>query len=86
MKYQLLASNIFTGNIAQIRIIFTSIRMSGMKIDTHKFSLGLKYIPCFGYLITWGSIKPYLKKVQGIVYIDKPTRIIEAQVLICMVH
>ena len=56
----------FTIHMKQLDIIFGRFGDAGLKGYYLKCSLGLKNIPYLGYLITRESIKPYPKKVQGI--------------------
>ena len=73
-------------NIYQIRFIFARLRIAGLKVDSPKFSLGLKWIPYLGYVITQEGIKPDPKKVQGIMDLGRPATKIESRELIGMVQ
>ena len=39
---------------------------AGLKVNAHKCSFGLKYIPYLGYVITWEGVKRDQKKLQCI--------------------
>ena len=62
----ILGKDIFENHIEQLIMIFGRLRASGLKINAHRCSFGLKDIPYLGYAITRESIKPEPKKVQGI--------------------
>ena len=81
-----LGKDIFEKHIEQLGIIFGIIRASGLKVNTPKCSFGLKEVPYLGYLITRKIIKPYTKKVQGIMDLVRPSTRTEAQALIGMVQ
>ena len=80
-----LEKNCFTNHIQQLRIICNGFRTAGLKINLPKCSFGLKDVPCLGYVITREDIKPDPKKVQGIMYLRRPTTTSEALALIVMV-
>ena len=67
-------------------MIFGRLRAEVLKCNAPKCSLGLKKIPYVGCVITREGIKPYPKKVQGIMDIGRPATTTEAQALIGMVH
>ena len=81
-----LGKDSFENHIEQLRIIFGRLRAAGLKVNAHKCSLGLKEIPYLGYIITREGIKPNPKKVQGIMYLKRPSPTTEVQALIGMVH
>ena len=61
----------------QLRIIFGRLRAAGLKVNAPKCSFVLNNIPCLLYLITQDGIKPDPKKLQGVMYIGKPTTMTE---------
>ena len=76
----------FKNHIYQVIINSGKMRTTGLKLNALKFSLGLKGILYLGYVITREGIKLYPKKVQGIMYIGRPSTTTEARELIGMVH
>ena len=68
------------------RVIFSRMRKAGLKVNTKKCSFGLNDITYLGYIITREGIKPYTKKLKGIIYIGRPTTTTEARALIGMVQ
>ena len=63
----------FEKHIDQLRIIFGRLRAAGLKFNAPKCIFGLKEVPYLSYVITREGIKPYPKKVQGIVDIGQPS-------------
>ena len=76
----------FYKHIYQLIVIFDRLHNTGLKFDALKCSYGLKDITYLGYVITWYGIKHDLKKVQGIMDLDRPTTTTEARALIVMVQ
>ena len=75
----------FEKHIDKPRIIFGSLHATGLKVNAPKCSFWLNEIPYLGYVITSEGIKPDLKKVQWVMYLDQPSTTTESLVLICMV-
>ena len=65
----------FTKHIELLRVIFTRLCSTGIKVNTHKCSFGLNNIPYPGHIITWEVIIP-----------DSNTTTTGLQVLIGMVQ
>ena len=61
----------FRKHIEQMIMISGILHAAGLKVNGHKCSLGLKYIPYLGYFITREGIKLNMKKVQGIMDIGR---------------
>ena len=51
-----------------IKVIFSGILNTGMKVNTKRYSFGVNKITSLRYMITWDVIK-LDKKVQGIINI-----------------
>ena len=69
-----------------MRVIFSGKHNVGLKFNTIKFSLGLKDVPCLGYIINQEGTKPDPMKVKIIMDIVKPTTKTEPLTLIGMVQ
>ena len=82
----ILGKDLFKNHMEQLSIIFGRLHAAGLKVNYPKCSLGLKYIPYLGYVITRGGIKPYPNKVQGIMYLRRTATTAESQALIGMVQ
>ena len=65
-------------------MIITRLHASGLKVNSPKYSSGLKEIPCLGYVITREGIKPNPKKVQGIMDLGRTATTTELRALIGM--
>ena len=76
----------FKKHIYQPSIIFVRLRAEGLNVNAPKCDFGLKDIPYLSCVIKKEGIKPYPKKVQGIMDIGRPATTTEAQALIGMVH
>ena len=72
----------FENHKEQPRIISGRLRAAGLKVNAHKCSFGLKEIPYLGYVITREGIKPEPKKVQGIMFLGRPSTTTKARALI----
>ena len=70
----------------QLRIIFSRLRVEGLKYNAPKCSFGLNYIPYLGYAITREGIKTDPMKSQGIMDLGQPTITTELQELKGMVQ
>ena len=81
-----LSKGCFVNHIEQLRMIFETLRVSGLKFNAPKCSFLLKYIPYLCYVITRAVIKPDQKKGQGIMDIRQPATTTEARVHIGMVQ
>ena len=62
----------FADHVGQLRFYFSRIRKSGLKIRSKKCIFILKEIPYLGYVITREGVKHNHKKIQGIVYLQRP--------------
>ena len=67
-------------------IIFGRLRDAGLKVNAPKCIFGLNEITNLNYEITREGIKTNPKKVQGIMYIGRPTTITKSRVIIVTVH
>ena len=67
-----LSKDCFKNHIDQLRIIFGILRATVLKVNYPMCSFGLKEITYLGYVITREGIKPYQKKLQGIMDIMRP--------------
>ena len=62
----------FKNYMEQLRIIFSRLRVEGLKYNAPKCSFGLNYIPYLGYAITREGIKTDPMKSQGIMDLGQP--------------
>ena len=76
----------YYNHIEKLRRIFGRLRAVVLKVNAPNFSFGLKDIPYLEYVITREDIKPDTKKLQGIMYLGRPTTTAEARELISMVQ
>ena len=81
-----LGKDSFENHIDHLRIIFGRLHAAGLKVNAPKCSFCLKEIPYLGYLITRDGIKPYPKKVQGIMDLGRPSTTTKARALVGMVQ
>ena len=79
-----LRNEILSKHIEKLRIFFGRLRTAGLNINAPKCILRLKDIPYLCYVITREVIKPDQNKLQGVMYIWRPTTTTEAQSLIGM--
>ena len=84
--YTHLKEGIFEKHIGQIIIIFGILRDAGLKVNAPKCSFWLKDITYLIYAITREVIKPNPKKVQGIMYVGRPSPTTKPRVIIVMVQ
>ena len=68
----------FYKNMEKMSTLFGRLRAAGLKINDPKCILGLKEIIYLRYVITQEGIKPYPKKVQGIMDPGRPTTMTKA--------
>ena len=71
-------------HIDRVSVIFVGLRDPGLKANSPKCSIRLKYILFLGYVITWYGIQPNLRKLHGIVDLVTPNTKTKLQELIGM--
>ena len=79
-----LSKKSFSDHIEQLCIIFVRLHAAGLKVNYPKHGFGLKGITYLVYVITSAGIKHDPNKMQGIMYIGRPTTKTEARTLIGM--
>ena len=84
--YLVLSKGSFYECIEKLSITFGRLCAACLKLNYSNFIFGLKYIPYLGYVITQGGAKPYMKKVQGILYVGRPTTRTKVRALIVVVQ
>ena len=76
----------FYQHVYQLIVVFARLRTKLLKANDPKWSFGLNSITYLCYIIPREGLKPYPKKLQGIMEIGQPTTITEARALIGMVQ
>ena len=72
----------FQNHIEHLRAILYRLYNYRLKVNDKRQIFGLNNIPYLGYISILGSIKPYPKKVYGIIDLIQPTTTTRALVLI----
>ena len=81
-----LSKEILSNNKEHLEFVFARPHAVGLKVNSPKCSFGLTDIPYLDYVITQNSIKPSPNKLQGIMYLRRPTNMIEVLEQINMVQ